>query len=131
MYLFGFRFKVCSFVFSFSAFSSFFFFLSAFVDFSTVNSALFTYPQILLFNNFFIKNESYGTIHTFKNYFTTVFSVFSFQFQQNKLYLNIRYISKNNLLFEEFVIKSLWIRCSVILEEFIVGKKLGIVALLT
>ena len=33
-----------------------------------------------------IKNGSYGTIHTFKNYFTTIFLVFSFQ--QNKLYLN-------------------------------------------
>jgi len=25
-----------------------------------------------------IKNRSHGTIHTFKNYFTTVFSVFNF-----------------------------------------------------
>ena len=33
-----------------------------------------------------IKNGSHGTIHTFKNYFTTVFSVFSFN--KNKLYLN-------------------------------------------
>ena len=30
-----------------------------------------------------IKNESYGTIYTFKNYFTTVFSVFNFN--NNKL----------------------------------------------
>ena len=29
-----------------------------------------------------IKNESHGTIYTFKNYFVTVLSVFSFQFQQ-------------------------------------------------
>ena len=29
-----------------------------------------------------IKNEFHGTIHTFKNYFTTLFSVFSFKFQQ-------------------------------------------------
>ena len=29
-----------------------------------------------------IKNGSRGTIHTFKNYFTTVLSIFSFQFQQ-------------------------------------------------
>ena len=29
-----------------------------------------------------IKNGSHGTIYTFKNYFATVFSVFSFQFQQ-------------------------------------------------
>ena len=27
-----------------------------------------------------IKNESHSTIHTFKNYFATVFSIFSFQF---------------------------------------------------
>ena len=39
---------------------------------------LFMDPQISLFSNFFIKNWSHGTIHTFKNYFVTVF--FSFQF---------------------------------------------------
>ena len=50
--------------------------------------ALFMDPQITLFNNFFIKNGSHGTIYTFKNYFATVFSVFSFQFQQNKFYSN-------------------------------------------
>ena len=33
-----------------------------------------------------IKNESHGTIHIFKNYFVTVFSVFSFS--KNKLYPN-------------------------------------------
>ena len=33
-----------------------------------------------------IKNRSHGIIHTFKNYFTTVFSVFSFS--KNKLYPN-------------------------------------------
>ena len=35
-------------------------------------------PQTSLFSNIFIKNESYGTIYTFKNYFVTVFLVFSF-----------------------------------------------------
>ena len=50
--------------------------------------ALFTEPQISLFSNFFIKNGFHGTIHTFKNYFTIMFSVFSFQFQQNKFYPN-------------------------------------------
>ena len=45
-------------------------------------------PQTPLFINFFIKNGSHSTIHTFKNYFATVFSVFSFQFQQNKFYPN-------------------------------------------
>ena len=44
--------------------------------------------QISLFSNFFIKNESHSTIHTFKNYLAIVFSVFSFQFQQNKFYPN-------------------------------------------
>ena len=34
----------------------------------------------------YIKNGSHSTIYTFKNYFTTVFSVFNFQ--QNKLYTN-------------------------------------------
>ena len=34
------------------------------------------------FQLFFIKNRFYGTIHTFKNYFATMFSVFNF----NKLF---------------------------------------------
>ena len=37
--------------------------------------ALFVDPQISFFNKIFIKNRSHGTIHTFKNYFTIVFSV--------------------------------------------------------
>ena len=40
--------------------------------------SLFTNPQIPLFSNFFIKNGSHSTTHTFKNYFAIVFSVFSF-----------------------------------------------------
>ena len=43
-------------------------------------------PQTSFFNNFFTKNGSHGSIHTFKNDFTTMFSVFSFQ--QNKRYPN-------------------------------------------
>ena len=54
--------------------------------------ALFTDPQISFFSNFFIKNGSHGTIHIFKNYFITVFLVFSFQFQQNKFYPNGPYL---------------------------------------
>ena len=50
--------------------------------------ALFTDPQISFFINFFIKSGSHSTIHLFKNYFATVFSVFNFQFQQNKFYPN-------------------------------------------
>ena len=45
-------------------------------------------PQISFFINFFIKNRSYSTIYTFKNYFTTVISAINFQFQQNKSYPN-------------------------------------------
>ena len=44
----------------------------------SAHCALFTDPQISLFNYFFIKNGSHDTIHTFKNYFAIVF--FSFQF---------------------------------------------------
>ena len=40
--------------------------------------------QTSLFSNFFIKNRSHNAIHTFKNYFTIVFSIFS----KNKLYPN-------------------------------------------
>ena len=63
-------------------FSLFFFFFGEpkCLTFS-VNStycALFTDPQISLFNNFFIKNGFYGIIYTFKNYFAIVF--FSFHF---------------------------------------------------
>ena len=39
--------------------------------------ALFTGPTNLFFQLFLHKNRSHGTIHTFKNYFATVFSVFS------------------------------------------------------
>ena len=39
---------------------------------------LFIDPQTPLFSNIFIKNGSHGTIHTFKNYFATIFLVFSF-----------------------------------------------------
>ena len=46
-------------------------------DFSVVNSALFMGPTNFT-SKFFVKNGSHDTIHTFKNYFVTVFSVFSF-----------------------------------------------------
>ena len=34
-------------------------------------------PQISFFNKIFIKNGSHDTIHTFKNYFAIMLSVFS------------------------------------------------------
>ena len=42
--------------------------------------------QISFFNKIFIKNGSHDTIYIFKNYFVTMFSVFSFK--QNKRYPN-------------------------------------------
>ena len=54
--------------------------------------ALFADPQIPLFSNFFIKNRSYGTIYTFKNYFATVFSISIFSFNKNKLNPNGPYV---------------------------------------
>ena len=55
---------------------------------STMNSARMHcswVSQILHFSHFFIKNGSHGTIHTFKSYWATVFSVSVFNFSKNKL----------------------------------------------
>ena len=43
--------------------------------------ALFMEPTATLLKKY-IKNRSHGTIHTFKNYFAKILSVFSFLFQQ-------------------------------------------------
>ena len=59
------------------------FFQVATFDYSSMNSARVRcsrvrcsrVPQTSLFNHFFIKNGLHGTIHIFKNYFATVFSV--------------------------------------------------------
>ena len=83
----------------------FLFFESKYLTFS-MNSAwcaLFTDPQILLFSNFFIKNRSHDTIHTFKNYFATVFFSFSFQLYPNGP-LDLR-ISSSRLSFYFFECK--------------------------
>ena len=72
---------IVAFVFLFCSFLFFFFFLARicwlFHD-EQCTCVLFMNPQISLFNNFFIKNGFHGTIHTFKNYFTIMFLVFSF-----------------------------------------------------
>ena len=60
------------------SFFFFFWFQPHYLTKSTMNSARMYYSQVLqipLFSHFFIKNGSYGTIHIFKNYFATVFSV--------------------------------------------------------
>ena len=85
----------------FSLFFFFFFCSAAIVDFVNCEQyirALFTVPQITLFNNFFIKNGSHSTIYTFKNYFATVFSVSVFSFSKNKLNPNTPFICFQFLL---------------------------------
>ena len=52
-------------------------YLSACVWFFCGSHALFTGLASTDFNKFNFKTESHGTIHTFKNYFATVFLVFS------------------------------------------------------
>ena len=73
----------------------FFFFLGE-VHFKSGSGshALFTGPTDLFFNKAFIKNESHSIIHTFKNYFAIIFSIFSFQ--QNKRYSNAHLVLTHN-----------------------------------
>ena len=89
--------SVCVLRFAFSSsFFFFFFLLYAFQTFSRQSVLLSTVYALLgtihrTHNHFigkkiYIKNGSHGIIYIFKNYFATVFSVFSFQ--QNKLYPN-------------------------------------------
>ena len=84
-----FELRVCVSMFFLSAFSFFFLFFQAVIVDQVFREqcfcALFTEPQITLFSNFFIKNGSHSTIYTFKNYFTTEFSVSFFNFSKNKL----------------------------------------------
>lgn len=61
--------------------------------------ALFTGPASTDFSKFFFKIGSHGTIHTFKNYFSTVFSIFNFQFSaissiqiDPKIYMKTKYM---------------------------------------
>ena len=70
--------------------------------------ALLMDPQISFFINFFIKNVSHDTIYIFKNYFATVISAISFQFQQNKSYPN-RPLIVLNISFSIYVTKQSFI----------------------
>ena len=105
---FFFQIGVC--VFQARVFSFFFFFIATVVDqvfCEQCTRTLFIDPQTSVFSNFFIKNDSYGTIHTFKNYFTTVFLVFSFQFQQNKFYPNGPMVITSKVLIGKVTTRSL------------------------
>ena len=71
---------------TFRSFFFFFFFVVQpyYLTKSTVNSAQMHCSWISQISRF-IKNGSHSTIHTFKNYFATVFSVSIFNFSKNKL----------------------------------------------
>ena len=69
-------FKIWRFVFCFVLFLFFFAVVSAFTRQSALLSTVHGTQPFYLEKN--IKNGSYGTIHTFKNYFVTMFLVFSF-----------------------------------------------------
>ena len=85
MYLFGLRFQCCVCAFAFSSF--FFFFFEKRVSIFLLSPVYCLWDsQTFFFSHFFIKNGTYDIIHTFKNYFTIIFLVFSFQ--QNKHYPN-------------------------------------------
>ena len=67
-------------------------FLAICISFFYGSRALFTGSTSTNFSKFFFKIGSHGTIHIFKNYFATVFSVF-----RNKQYPNKPYITKIRL----------------------------------
>ena len=60
----------------------------------------FTGSASMDFSKFFFKTGTHDTIHIFKNYFTTVFSVFSFQFSTIS---GIQTDSKRNILLIVFL----------------------------
>ena len=81
-------------------------------------------PQTSFFTQTFIKNGSHDTIYTFKNYFTTVLLVFSFQ--QNKRYLNTpfynspyinAFIFQNTAKYYSFIYYSLSLSLSLSLSS--------------
>ena len=65
--------------------------------------------QTYFFRKTFLKNKSHGTIYIFKNYFITVFSIFSFQFstvskrtwKENSIQTHASYIPSINYLKEK------------------------------
>ena len=66
-----------------------FFFFTRLREINVTVYALFIYCNSTVYTLKNIKNGYHSTIHTFKNYFTTVFSVFSFS--NNKFNLNRPY----------------------------------------
>ena len=75
-------------------------------------------PQTSFFNKIFIKNGSHDTIYIFKNYFATIFSIFSFQ--QNKRYPNKLLLKRKKSCNERF--QDHFMRCLPKVAEAIVLK---------
>ena len=105
--------------------SAFFFLLLAvkadFFNCEQCICALVTDPQISLFINFFIKNRSHDIIHTFKNYFATVF--FSFQLYPNRpIVKHAKHIhaSNNNILIngKRKEKKNILHECALLMKEY-------------
>ena len=67
----------------------------------TVHMCTVTDPQIPLFSNFFIKNGSHGIIHTFKNYFVTVFSI---SVKINPIQTDPMYTKMNDIFYVNYLI---------------------------
>ena len=124
--------RVCVFQFTFSTF--FFFFLPAFVDSGRQYLLLWTvyilfthraYTVYVLKN---IKNGSRDTIYTFKNYFATVFSVFS----NNKFNPNTPYKSfpwpilflRHTLSYLFFIFRNIFFKIKKVVNIFLIFNNL-------
>ena len=102
-----------------SVFSFFFFFFfgkraCGYYEFSVGPVHYLRDPKTSLFNNFFIKNGSHNIIYTFKNYFITIFSVFSNILEMIRvqmillfvfIYEKTMYIVKHTLILKNFCLR--------------------------
>ena len=79
--------------------------------------ALFTRTTNLFFNKTFIKNGSYGTIHTFKNYFATLFSIFSNKRYPNRLLVCV--ILETDIFNLSFIYHDSQERDNIIIKNFL------------
>ena len=88
--------------------------------------ALFMGPVTIFFRKNDFKTRSHGTIHTFKNYFVTVFSVFSNKRYPNKPLAFVWIVLKSTcicvshfFIFEKSVSRALWVPCRNIKQNYV------------
>ena len=80
--------------------------------------ALFTrFTNLFFFNKTFIKNGSHGTIHTFKNYFATLFSIFSNKRYPNRLLVCV--ILETDIFNLSFIYHDSQERDNIIIKTFL------------